>query len=444
MVAQDIYLSPRNILNHLRDIEKKLPPKAYTLYSPSVSTVDVVPDELLRSETKRMIDFVGLNSFDAEVRYVKLEDGVGGNISLNNSSERILHINISDTYRRNWAATLSVLAHEICHKVLYVHGLYVPIESQNEVYTDLATIYVGFGELILKGYYTRTTSGTHILGYLTPQTYKVTYSIVQTVYGKRTAMISSNDGVADAALERWQESEDKQQILRTLFIKTEEQMAEFSRHIQLLEGLLKQCRADMAYDFDKLDERFFKAPYDGKDTIKYPLAAFSAIYEYEFYEKSKHIEKLNKAVNDALYSLYLAYQEDKHYEIRCDFTCPFCGFKGKNTSIKDRITVVKCPSCSRHYTFDARSWNVSSHQRELNAERKQKEQKDNDAIKKYKREINEAASAVANEKINKAREKATIEIEEIRSNEQQRAKQTMLMQIPLWLRWIVKRFLNQE
>lgn len=47
---------------------------------------------------------------------------------------------------------LSVLAHELTHNYLYHHHITAPEEIDSEELTDLATIYLGFGSVILRGY----------------------------------------------------------------------------------------------------------------------------------------------------------------------------------------------------------------------------------------------------------------------------------------------------
>jgi len=432
MAVQDIYLSPRKILSYLRDIEKKVPRKSFKLYRTSISPSGVVTDEQLQQETLLMLEFAGLEGYKADVRYVTLEKGVGGNISLNDTSERCVHINVSDEYRSNWKATVAVLAHEICHKVLFVHGLYYapPFTTMNEVFVDLATIYVGFGQLIMDGYITKTANTTHYLGYLTFGTYEVTHLIVCSalagIEGKATG-VQDADLFADIAIERWEEDTDKSKVLNTYFMKRERQLAELHRNIMVMEQLLEQCKKDMAYDYDVLDQEYFKQPKRENGKIGSPLAAFSAIYEYEFYEEKPHVEKLNNAINRAIYGVFVTYQEQKNIEFHYDFSCPFCGKTSKNTTVENRSAIIKCPGCGRHYTYNGEHWNVTKRQRELDEERRQRVRRFNDEVNKREWKIRGEANA---------------SIEEIRLNEQQRCKEGILKKIPGYLRWMVAKYMK--
>ena len=430
MPAQDIYLSPRKIISYLRDIEKKIPRRTFNIYRPSVSPTGDITEEQLQKETLLMLDFVGLKGYKADVKYVPLEKGVGGNISLNDSSEQCVHINISNEYRSNWKATVAVLAHEICHKVLFVNGLYYapPFTAMNEVFVDLATIYVGFGQLILDGYITNTTNTIHYLGYLTFNTYEVTHLIVCSALGNimgEATGLKEKDYYANLAIERWEENSDKSKVLSTYFMKHERQQAEFHRNIMVLEQLLQQCKKDMAYDYDILDQEYFKQPQKEKGTIGSSLAAFSAIYEYEFYKENPHVEKLNNAINRAIYDLYVTYQEQRSIEFHYDFSCPFCGKTSKNSTVKNRSAIIRCPGCGRHYTYNGEHWNVTKRQRELDEERRRRERLFNEEVNKREQEI---------------QNKANVAIEEIRRNEQGRCKEAILKKIPFYLRWIVAKY----
>jgi hypothetical protein len=442
-MAQEIYLSPRKILDHLKDIERNIPKRTFSIYKPSDWLTSANLEERLYLETTKMAEFAGLNGFQIDVKYEKLKENVGGNISLNNSSEKVIRINISDEFKGNVNATLAVLAHEICHKVLFVNGLYVPLELMNEVYTDLTTIYIGFGELITKGYCTISTNQAyhqrmvHLLGYLTPETYKVTNEMILSIFGHTTENQEYTDFYAEEAIKKWNKHEDKQSVIKTFFIEKEEQMAQLHRNILLLEGLLNQCKQDMAYDFDKTDESFYRVPFANTDKLTYPIAAFAAIYEMEFHQNSEYRSKLIQAIDSAIFSVYTTYQEGGNYEFKYDFSCPFCGTKGKNEKNVDKITVIKCPQCKRHYTFDVRTWNASKHQKKSDLEQREKKRKEQEEIEKLKRVLRQEED----HKLNLIKMQSLEKIKEIKANEEQRTKEKIIQQIPSWLRWIVKKYI---
>ena len=74
-----------------------------------------------------MMKFVGLNDYIPLITFVTTEESEGGNIELDYSKN--VYIQISNKYRSNSDQILAIMAHEICHKVLYISGLYYPTMS---------------------------------------------------------------------------------------------------------------------------------------------------------------------------------------------------------------------------------------------------------------------------------------------------------------------------
>lgn len=79
-MAQEIYLSPRKILNHLKDIERKISKSAYTIYLPSHARPGVSPNERLLTEARRMAEYAGLKGYHIDVKFAELDKNTGGNI----------------------------------------------------------------------------------------------------------------------------------------------------------------------------------------------------------------------------------------------------------------------------------------------------------------------------------------------------------------------------
>jgi hypothetical protein len=103
------------------------------------------------------------------------------------------HREIQLTKRFHFAVEhiLAILAHESTHRYLYEHGVSDPEESENEILTDLAAAYLGFGALLLDGYepitwtsnYRVTWEGTSytthsiLIGYVDPE--YIRYAILE-------------------------------------------------------------------------------------------------------------------------------------------------------------------------------------------------------------------------------------------------------------------------
>ena len=73
---------------------------------------------------------------------------------------------------------LAVLAHEVTHNYLYHHNIRPPKNLDNEILTDLAAVYLGFGEILYKGYLP-SNHIKNVLGYIDAQTIKKAMSLVR-------------------------------------------------------------------------------------------------------------------------------------------------------------------------------------------------------------------------------------------------------------------------
>lgn len=180
------------ILSYLSLIEKSVPNiDNFSLYVPSLNfnPRDVISIQI---EAKRMMEFIGLKGYTTIVTFCSTDNGTAGNINLNNSMEVFIEIDKSMKVNRRYfkEAVLCVMAHEICHKYLYSHGLYLEDTNANEYCTDLATFFVGFGLLTINGCYeeykttttnpdgsSTITTHTYSTGYLTPQNYLTAHMV---------------------------------------------------------------------------------------------------------------------------------------------------------------------------------------------------------------------------------------------------------------------------
>lgn len=439
MAAQDIYVSPRKIINNLRLIEAKVPRQSFEIYKPSQTPSSEMTENAISKEAQIMFDFAGLTGYVVNVTYEQLPEGVGGQILLNAS--RNVEISISESYKCNWPASLAVLAHEICHKVLFVNGLNLPTTLLNEVYTDLTTIYIGFGQLILNGCVTQQNGTTHFLGYLTVDTYKITHLLVCAIYGE---IASSQTGYATVdpfvidALQKWESIENKGEAIGEIYIKRSRKYISFLKDIQRLEQLLKHCKTSLYHQLGQLEESFFQDIGSTWNESKNKLAAFAIIYEQCVWEKemgtaelSLPLASVNKAVSNATYDIFIKYQEVNQFEFHNAVSCPFCGetILGKRG---DRdVYVEACPHCGKHFVYDASPWNPTARQREINDERISRE---NLFAARVDSEAEKRVSAI--------RRNADAEIKDIRENERGRYKDEVLSSVPKIFRPLFKKYMR--
>ena len=135
----------------------------------------------LQAVAKSIAGFIGLNNYTFIVAIAKLKKGVGGHIELK-QSDREVFIEVSEDAMKYDHSILATLAHEITHKYLYINGISsghdLFKEYENEILTDLSSVYLGLGKLLLNGCEckkesreflyneTRTTTESYKCGYL--------------------------------------------------------------------------------------------------------------------------------------------------------------------------------------------------------------------------------------------------------------------------------------
>ena len=354
-MTQPIQLPFKEIVSYLCHIERKAPRKQFVLYEAKhwVQPNTIVPITTVRDEAKNMLEFLGFHDYQTDIRFEVLDNNTGGNISLNNTMEPAIHINISSSFRNNWEAVLAVLAHEICHKFLMVNGLYCAIDvNVNETFVDLATMYVGFGELMLNGCDTKVGDVKYQLGYLTMDTYKIAYHLVCNVLGK----FSSNhcdDNLADEAIKHWKMNDNKYELLKQCFVSKSQKLSELSRNLSVMEQLIIQCKEGLSSNYNALDKEFFHDLKEENGEYVDKLAAFYTFYNSTYGHKGNDVtEELNEIFNEALYKAYMACQKYGHIELKQGkVTCPSCGMVGK--TVKTESGIVKCPKCYRTFYWKA-------------------------------------------------------------------------------------------
>lgn len=421
MKAQEIYLSPKNILSYLTDFEKRLPRKEYVEYTPRVITQECITDENLNLEARFMLDFLGMDSYTPECRFCQTAANTGGCINLN--PERIVKIDVSEEFRNNPNATVAILAHEICHKYLYSYNIYFPSATIiNEVYTDLCTIFVGFGELILKGYKTTSHNTTHYLGYLNINMYSDCNAIIKTVNGKMSN--ETNDYFLAEVIELWNKNPDTRGLYLDCFKKLEESHALFHRNVATLNSIISQIENRITNDLDNYNKLFFDdhSLFDENKEPLRPISIFAKIYESTLIDHNENVNQLNK--NNEILSELIVKLIDIDSKIdtgniaSSQQKCPFCGHSYDHTKIKGEATILKCSKCKKNFYMNRTEFNIVGTRKQL----KDKESKHTEEMLQDSREI------IRKEAYNRGILHATSDFNK------------RLNSLPKWLGWLVRKF----
>ncbi len=108
----------------------------------------------IQTAAKKIAEFIGLHGLTFIIAKVKLKEKVGGHVELKYGENEVF-VEISEDTSKFEEAVLATLAHEIAHKYLHINGVSCGIgpthEYENEVLTDITTIFLGLGKLMLNG-----------------------------------------------------------------------------------------------------------------------------------------------------------------------------------------------------------------------------------------------------------------------------------------------------
>lgn len=111
-----------------------------------LNPIDLMPyKDNLNVLAQKIAEFVGLK---ATFIVTKGARDNGGEIEYDG---KVSYIDININVCKSFSQTIAVLAHEIMHQYLKNKGLFYRLEIENEVLTDIATVYTGLGKLSLNG-----------------------------------------------------------------------------------------------------------------------------------------------------------------------------------------------------------------------------------------------------------------------------------------------------
>lgn len=453
MADNQKYLVPREIILNMKRIETAIRRNSFKLYRPTyIHKEKSIDNALLMKEAEVMLEFVGLKGYVPDVKFAKLDAGTAGNISLNNTFEHAVHINVSDSSRNRWESCVAILAHEICHKLLIVNNLYDTDTLKNETLVDLATIYVGFGECIIKGY--TDDNKNLVMGYLHLDNYKIAEQIMLVAYGKMMPIatnLSGTDPFIDDLMEILEKNSDESKLIQNSFIANEKQRAELHYNILLLEQLTRNLKLNMRPDFARYDNLFFKTLEFKDGEIRNKMSSLSILYElllndsYPEPSPDSFIQRINAIINKAIYDIYQVFQTKYSFEFSYPFTCPQCGSTSPNNSkIVNHNTIMKCPQCGCHFYFMGQHYNFTVRQREI---REEKRQANIEANRKIDERVEAArkdmlqAIAKASADSQRAQAAAKVEIQNIRKHEQEEYRNKVKQRVPGYLRWLIDKYL---
>ena len=322
----------------------------------------------LNNEASSMLKFVGLHEYLPVIKITETGGNTGGRIKLDKSKQ--VYIEINKSILDNKERTLAVLAHEICHKLLYVNGLYFPDnEIENEYLADLATIYVGFGKISLNGCYkVHTTSsiieGTvtrHVykIGYLTLRQFAKAYNIMCKIYNikgteKDSRLNSTALGKVKTAkprsLKKYKTITEKD--LKDVMRKAQENEANLIRLVNIAESILNKIKDDINNNHLKyeseLNTPFISGLYDKQ------IQAIESIKKYDNHILTPDEIEIFHALNSFIYKTYRqhdTWEGDINLHL-LDIECPICKYKKIKGLKENKKAYLKCPNCKNSFIWN--------------------------------------------------------------------------------------------
>lgn len=358
-MAQEKYLSPREILKRLTLLESRIPRRNNADYETALDVNQSTPvsQAQVNAEAQRILAFMGMFVYTPDCVFdSSLGSTTGGQIVLKGVFSGRLTIQINPSIRNSPRQVLACLAHELCHKRLEDSRVSFSTIEETEYHTDLCTIYMGLGRLILNGY----NVGNNAMGYLQPDMYRHAYDIMQAVRHPAGVPKGSDEFGYDVflsqAFQKWASDPDKHQLVRSLLFDKEREVAVMAKNTHLLRQLL-----DIIDSYPREGLEWYSAAYgrhqSNPDMAAYPIHTFSALYDLETSVYNDIFERKVTGINVALMSLLLSLErhvpELSGSVLRYDtIVCPFCGAEKRSDDIRGDRRAVRCGKCGHYFLVD--------------------------------------------------------------------------------------------
>ena len=371
-------LSMDAILDYLVVLEKSLPPKRYELFRLSPEFAGDMTEKKMNHEARRIMEFVGLSGYEVDVRFTRLYNDAGNTIP--GGVNGVIPINVNPDYS-DWKSVAATLAHEICHTLIFHNHIRPSFLWMTEIYTDLATIFSGLGNLTLGGCTTTLPNGNPCsLGYLTVKNYTKTYHLINALHGctDGTIGVCDDESISDL-LNTWK-SKGAKGSFRMSFLQGCEKVAELQRNIYEIRRLLLVIEEEAKNIQLQCCDLFVDNPEAE------PLRAFQSMYLFRNVERKPWSLEI---IESSLYRLYIALDKKQTTQISTamEYKCPKCGRIHRIDLDGSGSHILKC-RCGFIYTATRDSWTPAMMEYKLSQERREKSREeqaehDKEVIVKY-------------------------------------------------------------
>lgn len=438
-MAQDVYLTPREVFRRLKIFEKQIPLRMFVEYQP-LYVKNELTEQALTQEASAMILYAGLLGYKVQCRWSELSERTGGDFTVD--ADRNVRINVSNQFRNNRAAVLATLAHEVCHAVMHHYRIAQDNRDENEYCTDLATIYMGFGQLIIRGYNTYSEGVNHQLGYLNYNIYTQTYNVINQARNNGIPLMKVPDDMfLDETLTVWCASDHKKELLERKFVDIEKNVTRLVNDrrylVELVDMILKTpiIQHRLTFITEMYDE------YSSLDNVftHYPIHAMSLLYECLLFDDEDGdkdndtllLQKVSMVMERAIANICRLSPQINPGKILPRSECPHCG--EVIVDEKNSNAVRRCKKCHKSFCVGDVSGRVEEICHAVNAQSEQSrvenEKKISEAYERGRRKGVESNAATAYQRgYNDAKNLC----------EKQNAA------LPSWLRWLNSLYVKKD
>lgn len=393
MNVQTIRLSEGEILRRFSDMEKKFGRREGRNYFPSLDFyLNYFDDKegFIRHEADKMIEYAGLGTYRSNITFDKL-DGAAGNIVLN--ANMVAEITIDNDVSNSIDLVMATLAHEICHKVLFLNGIYFNgyFEKENEVYADLATFYIGFGDLTMKGYQVGNSSS----GYLTPDTYAMAYVLMTIVnkdvdYNINALPLHARREI-DKASKKCELSKTRfvdldKESLSQIYSESFSEIRKLYEYYDLLLGILPIMRDKLSFLSKNLSDAFYSFETKDLEWHKFSIANHAFLFVRASEEDNYLLNLYREKFGSAFFNIYEAVKDGKIFSNLSEIPrhCPTCGHS-INKKLEAREYHLICPHCKTHFTINGDMSDIKHYVELMSSKKKDFEVRNEELIKENKK-----------------------------------------------------------
>ena len=365
MDIQSIELNELDILWRFSVMEKHFPRCVGKFYFPSLDfylNYFDNPIDSIKKEADNMFAFVGMGMYTTRISIGKL-DGAAGTIHLTNDMYADICIN-EDGYQEI-DYVMATLAHELCHKILYKNCIYFDkfMDIENEIYADLATFYVGFGDLTMKGYRLNFDGKTHSSGYLTPTTYAMAYYIMTVINNNVKYNLDRLPPHAKSEIESVMKRRPFDSLCGISIESIQSYFGKASSELSQLKLLCDKVITSLLMNVNSMQSKYkslHSAFYGTDNSSEFNWHRMDMAYHYLSYTNQNGITndyvklvKLKEAmvfILDILTENSLVNIADSS-NMNNNKVCPICNHP-INRPLENRTYHFICPNCKSHFIID--------------------------------------------------------------------------------------------